>query len=259
MTVMMALVPDTPLDDEQVGAFERDGFLRLQRLIDTAEVDAMRPVFDRLFAGEVEIARSDRVALARASSETQTLSQVLNPDAYAPELRDSPAYRTAFAAAQQLLGPETTHMGMHAILKPPSAGAETPWHQDEAYWDPQWDYRAVSVWVPLQPATIENGCMHFVPGSHQLEVLDHRLAHDSAEALALTDDAVDAVVDPVACPVPAGGATIHANRTVHYAGPNHTQEPRRALVFAFSAPATQRRVGRTFPWQPERWYQEPTA
>jgi ectoine hydroxylase-related dioxygenase (phytanoyl-CoA dioxygenase family) len=254
----MSRVSDAPLDDEQIAAFGRAGFLRLGRLTDVAEIDRLRVIFDRLFDGDAEIGAADRVALVRDSGGANSLSQVLNPDTYAPELRETAAYRVALAASKQLLGSEAAHMGMHAILKPPNDGAATPWHQDEAYWDPQWDYRAVSVWMPLQPATEDNGCMHFVPGSHRLEVLDHRLADTSGEALALTDGAAGVVAGPVACPLWPGGATVHANRTVHYAGPNRTHEPRRALVFAFSAPATRRTEPRAFPWQPDRWYEQPS-
>jgi ectoine hydroxylase-related dioxygenase (phytanoyl-CoA dioxygenase family) len=256
---MMSYVSDAPLGDEEVATFDRDGFVRLTGFADVAEIASLRSTFDLIFGGDVEIAAADRVALVRQDAGAGSLSQVLNPDAYAPELRETRAYRTALAVARQLLGSDATHMGMHAILKPPGGGAETPWHQDEAYWDPQWDHRAVSVWVPLQPATVDNGCMHFVPGSHRLEVLDHRLAHTSAEALVLSEGAADVVVGPVACPVPEGGATVHANRTVHYAGPNRTDEPRRALVFAFRTPATRRSEARAFPWQPDRWYEQPTA
>ncbi|MDB6042320.1 MAG: Deoxyhypusine synthase [Gammaproteobacteria bacterium] len=61
------------------------------------------------------------------------------------------------------------------ILKPAHQGGATPWHQDEAYRvAPDFDYRQVSIWVPLQDATLENGCMMYIPGSHRSGVLPHR-------------------------------------------------------------------------------------
>jgi hypothetical protein len=44
----------------------------------------------------------------------------------------------------------------------------------------------------------------------------------------------------VACPVPAGGCTMHASYTLHYAGPNTSPRPRRAYILIFRAPATTR-------------------
>ena len=49
-------------------------------------------------------------------------------------------------------------------------------------------------------------------------------------ALELTPHEMRNVVDPVACPRPAGGATLHDAYTLHYAGPNQTDQIRRALI-----------------------------
>jgi hypothetical protein len=245
--------PVLPLTDEDVARFHRDGFLRVDALTSTEEVQALQQVYDRLFEPGATTEPGDRVELAPERDGRPTLPQVLNPDRYAPELRDTTAYRNAFALARQLLGGEVHPMGMHAIRKPPRSGAETPWHQDEAYWDPAYDHPAISVWIPLQPATLDNGCMQFVAASHRGEVLDHQLIDRRADGLRLRDPSL--VGEAVACQLPPGGATIHAARTLHRTGPNTTDEPRRALIMAFRAPPTPRADGRTFPWQPASWYE----
>lgn len=226
-----------------------DGYLVVRGLTTEAEVLGLQAVYDRLFDPATEIAAEDRVELAGGASGS--LPQILNPDRYAPELRETTAYRNASALAQSLLGPEVEPMGLHAIRKPPRSGAPTPWHQDEAYWDPSYRHRAVSVWVPLQPATLANGCLSFVPGSHRAGLRQHELtAPDCAEGL----QAVDQVVTGgVACELQAGDATVHDGRTLHSAGPNTTDGPRRALVLAFRAPPVWEEQ-RSLPWQPERWY-----
>ena len=53
-------------------------------------------------------------------------------------------------------------------------GPETPWHQDEAFRSPDFVYSELSIWLALQPATLENGCMQFIPGSNKWDVLEHR-------------------------------------------------------------------------------------
>ena len=92
------------------------------------------------------------------------LPQIVNPERYAPRLIQGLAYRNAGEIARQLLGPDCMPTGNHAILKPARIGGATPWHQDEAYWDPRYAHRAVSIWLALQPATLENGCMRFISG-----------------------------------------------------------------------------------------------
>lgn len=245
--------PTVELTDEQVAAYRRDGFLRLETLTSIEEVTTLQAVYDRLFEPTTQISERDRLELAGDLDAPPALPQIVNPDHYAPELRETQAYVNALHIARQLLGDDVNDGGMHAIRKPPRDGAETPWHQDEAYWDPAYEHHALSIWMPLQPATLDNGCMQFAPGSHTREVAPHRLINPDSHGLVLDSD--DPVDDAVACPLPPGGATIHTSRTLHYAGPNTTDEPRRALIMAFAAPAKPLPEPRTFPWQRPEWYE----
>jgi hypothetical protein len=239
------------LTDGQLREYAERGFLALDAITSEAEVRRLRGTYDRLFEPGALVADRDRVELAGRAE--RSLPQVLNPDHYAPELLETVAYRNAAALARQLLGERSGHMGMHAIRKPARSAVETPWHQDEAYWDPAYRHGALSIWIPLQPATADNGCMHFLPGSHREGVRPHQLIDPaSADGLRLADGQL--VSGGVACPVSAGGATVHAARTLHYTGPNHTDEPRRALIIAFRVPPV-REGTRSFPWQPAAWYE----
>jgi hypothetical protein len=239
------------LSDDQVAEFHRDGFMSLDHLTTADEVIALQSIYDRLFESDAEIADRDRLELAGAADAPPALPQIVNPDQYAPELRETVAYRNAKRVAGQLLGPDMEPAGMHAIRKPPRDGAATPWHQDEAYWDPSVEHSAISIWVPLQDVTLENGCMQFVGGTHVLEVQPHQLINPDSHGLAVVDP--DSVGEAVACPLPAGGATVHTSRTMHYAGPNTTDGPRRALIMAFATKPTPLKTPRSMPWQRPEW------
>jgi ectoine hydroxylase-related dioxygenase (phytanoyl-CoA dioxygenase family) len=239
------------LSQEQVDAFHRDGFIAVESLTTPAEVAVLREVYDRLFA------RSDfgddRLELAALDDEgRETLPQIMNPEKYAPELDDTLARANALAIARQLLGPEAERGGDHAIMKPPGHGAPTPWHQDEAYWHPGFDHTGISVWMPLQPAVPESGCMQFVPGSHRRPVVAHHLIDPDAHALEADEPVADE--DAVAVPLPAGGCTIHHCRTLHYAGANLSTEPRRAYIMGFSVPPRELDEPRDYYWQRPEWY-----
>lgn len=100
------------------------------------------------------------------------------------------------------------------ILKPAEYGAETPWHQDEAYMDPTWETGGLSIWMPLDAATVDSGCLHFVPGSHLGGVVTHSHIRQDRSVRGLTTDRVDPA-QAVAAPIPAGAATVHDCRTLH--------------------------------------------
>lgn len=237
------------LTQQQVDDFHRDGFVAVEAVTSPAEVQQLRTIYDRIFAERAGRATGDQFDLAGDDSENTVarLPQILNPSRYAPELADARFRRNGLAMVRQLLGETADYQGEHAILKPARYGAPTPWHQDEAYWDGGLDYTALSMWVPLQDATIENGCMQFIPGSHQFEVQPHHSIGNDVRVHGLEIDEVDAST-AVACPIPAGGATFHLSRTLHYAGPNNTAEPRRAYIIMFGTPPRRRAQSRDFFW-----------
>lgn len=245
--------PTVDVTDEQVAFFREQGYLSLEVSLSTPdELAEIATVYDRLFAEMVGWEQGAAFDLAGTDDGPAALPQILGPSRFAPELKETRYYANAWHIAQRLLGPECQAGGDHAILKPARDGAETPWHQDEAYWNPALDYHSLSVWVPLQAATVDNGCLHFIPGSHRLEVLPHHTLNHDPRVHALEVDRFDGLEEflarAVACPIPAGGATFHFSRTFHYAGPNLSDEPRRAHILGFSTPARERSVPRAFPW-----------
>jgi ectoine hydroxylase-related dioxygenase (phytanoyl-CoA dioxygenase family) len=241
------------LSDQQVDAFHRDGYVRVEGLTTPDEVARLRAIYDRLFDRRAGFDDGDHLELAALDEEgRETLPQIMNPEKYAPELDETQARANALAIARQLLGPKAERAGDHAIMKPPGHGAPTPWHQDEAYWNPAFAHEAISVWMPLQPVGEHNGCMEFVPGSHRLDVVPHRLVDPEAHALELDGEPPE---DGVPVPLPPGGATIHHCRTLHYAGPNRSDGPRRAYIMGFVAPPTRLQEPRDYHWQRPEWHE----
>jgi len=244
--------PTLSLSQEQIDFFHREGYLTLPALTTTAEVLQLQAIYDRIFAVKAGRDQGDHLDLVTTDEDDQTpvLPQILSPAKYAPELLDTLFRANATAIAKQLLGEEVASRSDHAILKPPNTEAATPWHQDEAYWNAAKEYNALSIWIPLQEATVENGCMHFVPGTHRHPVLPHHPIGNDPRVIGLeVDDPDKWVTSSVACPIPAGGATIHHSCTLHYTGPNRTDEPRRAYILGFGVPAKERATPRDFYWQ----------
>jgi ectoine hydroxylase-related dioxygenase (phytanoyl-CoA dioxygenase family) len=239
------------LNEEQLAFYHENGYLSVDRVATEQEIAEIRTLYDRMFASRTGRNVGDHFDLAGADEEGKEplLVQILQPGKYFPELRETALYRNVEELIRQLVGPEAIFFGDHAINKPPKHGAETPWHQDEAYWDPEKDHRAISVWIPLQPATISNGCMHFIPGSHRIDVLEHRPIGDDSRVHGL--EVVPGIFDfsgAVACELPSGGATFHGGRMLHYTPGNTTEDYRRALIIMGGMPTTPRLAARRFPW-----------
>lgn len=246
---MSVLNPTVELTPEQIAFYHREGYLALDAITTQAEVAWLREIYDRLFAARAGREEGNQFDLAGTDEDgtEAVLPQILSPSRYAPELNEGLFRVNALHVARQLLGPNVEARGEHAIFKPARVGAATPWHQDEAYWNPSVDYNSFSLWIPLQEATLENGCMQFIPRSQHWDVLPHHTIGNDPRVHGLEVDEAD-TSNAAACPLPPGGCTIYHNRTLHYTGPNHSEIPRRALILGFGLPATPRSEPRSFYW-----------
>ena len=239
-----------------VEAFERDGFTAIARITTDEEVAWLGEVYDWLFAEKSRALKGAHFDLVRPydSDGADRLPQVLAPERVVPALKETAFWRNGRKLAGQLMGldPELLEGWGHMIRKPPRIGEPLPWHQDEAYWEPSLVYRALGCWMPLDAATLDNGCMSFIPGSHRSEVRPHRHVGDDprVHALFTTPDEAD-VARAVPVPVPAGGAVFHHSRTLHASGPNRTDSVRRAYANEWQLAPQTAEVTPDRPWVSE--------
>lgn len=236
-------------DIDQIAALRNRGFSSFENIAAPEEIAELKGICERLIlngAGAKEGALFDFVG---DNPLTEIgLTQLSMPSDFNPRLRRTAYHKRLEALAKQVLGPKARFAGDHLFYKPPVAGPETPWHQDEAFHDPRFNYQEVSFWLPLQPATIENGCLRFIPGSHRWAVQPHRklVGKERSHGIECYDgfDPEDAIF----CPIPVGGCTVHLGRTLHGAGPNVTGSARIAYVVVFDVPATVSTEYREFSW-----------
>ena len=74
-------------------------------------------------------------------------------------------YEPLLDIAESLIGPNIQLFHDQALYKPARHGGEVPWHQDNGYWRCT-PANLVSIWMALDDADEENGCMNVIPGSH---------------------------------------------------------------------------------------------
>ncbi|MFT5368250.1 MAG: ectoine hydroxylase-related dioxygenase (phytanoyl-CoA dioxygenase family) [Candidatus Latescibacterota bacterium] len=244
--------PTIRLTEEQIAFYHGQGYLAIDQITTMAEVERLRQAYDRIFEQRAGHDEGDEFDLVGAGMEgaPPKLPQIIEPRNYASEFRNTLYEANAAAIADQLLGEGVVQRGSHAIFKPAHYGSHTPWHQDEAYWNPGKNYHSVSIWMPLQEATLENGCMQFMPRAHKLEVLPHhKIGHDPKVIGLEVDEGYVDISKAVACPMSAGGATFHGGRMLHYAGSNRTEVPRRAYILMLGVPVPPPETPRDFYWK----------
>jgi hypothetical protein len=250
-TLVVPPRPDAGLDlhptAEQVAFFREQGYLVVDRLTTDEELDWLRAVAEAVLAAPSPLTHDP--ANTPGTDGPSLLTQSMFPEIRVPALLEATYVRNARRFAAALLGLDEAALSMwgHLIHKPPLRSSATPWHQDEAYWEPEFDYNALGVWLPLHEVSVERGCMQFIPGSHKGPVLPHRHAVDPTKVLLVTDDVDPSESRP--CPLPAGAATFHHPRTLHYTAPNTTRLPRFAYPIEFQAEPTRRTTPADRPWR----------
>lgn len=242
------------LSASKVSTFEAQGFLTIDAITTPDEVVWLREVYDRLFEERVGWNEGNQFDLAGTGVGRATLPQMLSPSRFVPELLETEYRKNATRIAKQILGEDILDgNGEHMIYKPAGYGAATPWHQDQAYHDPTLTYRGVNFWMPLDGVTVDSGCLQFVPGSHRKDVLPHHsINHDPRIHGLEVDDPDKWSEKAVACPIPAGGATIHACYMLHYAEANTSDRPRRVYTLTFRCEPGKRDVPVDNYWHRDR-------
>lgn len=228
------------LTREQISDFYRRGFLTLERVAPPEDLDRIRELLQGLFdrfdelPGDLAIDLGDKARHGGKQSSPQ-INKTIDLE---PRLAETQYFQNAQAIAKQLLGEKVFLTWDHAIYKPPHNGKSTPWHQDLAYpgqKTPDIIRFGINMWMPLQDASVESGCMQFIPYSNLGNLLPHHAVGNDPAVHTLETDCVDPA-QAVPCPIPAGGVTIHQPKTLHYTGPNETDEWRRVWILNWGCP-----------------------
>ena len=131
---------------------------------------------------------------------------------------------------RSILGDDVSLYQSMALTKPARIGIDKPWHQDNAYFSVADPTAILGSWIALDDSTVENGCMHFIPGGHRTGPLKHHHTHD-CEIVADRLDRSQAV--PVE--IPAGSIIFFSGNIPHYTPPNRSDQRRRALQYHYRA------------------------
>ncbi|AEW98455.1 phytanoyl-CoA dioxygenase family protein [Streptantibioticus cattleyicolor] len=218
---------------ERTELFQQDGFALTGPLLSPEEVEAYRDVYDQMLSGRIESGdkRSDLGShVPRKEGVEENITQIMWPSALHPPLLRMPLHSRALAVARELIGDDAVLDFDMLIHKAPHTGVPTPWHQDAAYWVDLPDTRAVSIWMALDEATLDNGCMWYVRGSHREPLRVHRPTSDGRN---IECDCSEDEPGATAVPLSPGEGVAHSGTTLHYSRGNTTDHTRRAYILNY--------------------------
>jgi ectoine hydroxylase-related dioxygenase (phytanoyl-CoA dioxygenase family) len=142
--------------------------------------------------------------------------------------------------AAQLLGAPARFWHDQVFYKPARHPGVVTWHQDYSYWTRATPPGHVTCWIGLDDSTLDNGCVHYVPGSHRWGLLPRiSLTRDMDAVREFLAPEQAAAFRPEPMVLRAGECTFHHSHTVHGSYGNRSDSPRRGLVLNFMKPDTR--------------------
>ena len=220
------------LTAEQIASYRDNGFLIIEGFLDDQELEIWRKTTDQAVADRMVDSDS---GLHNQKNKDSYYSQVFtqciklaDTDESMRTLMHDPRLGEVAGTLAGVDGIRIWHD--QALIKPPY-GNPTGWHLDNPYWSFS-SRDAISMWIALDDATLTNGCLAYIPGTHKLARFENSGIGENFGALFKVYPEWLAI-DPVICPCPAGSAVFHNGLTAHGAGANITNKMRRAMTCAY--------------------------
>lgn len=227
------------ITDADIERYRREGYLAVRQAFTPAEIEAGlaglihlidggNPAFDGVL---FERDAMDLLPTLRPEEKQDVVRKLMWFVEYDERLKALSAHPELLRVMERIIGGATTMFQDMALIKPPGVGREKPWHQDKAFFTISLTAPVVGVWIALDPATAENGCMHVIPGSH----LEGPVLHFRRRDWQICDTDIQRKRD-VVVPLEPGGLLLFDGLIHHGTPANRTNLRRRAVQFHYTSP-----------------------
>jgi phytanoyl-CoA hydroxylase len=220
----------TTITQDEIDRYQDDGFVLMPDFLSLDELEEWRAVTERGIDARLE--RADELSNAATDDYyRKVFTQVSGLIRIEPRMAELLLDPRLGDVAAALTGVEQMRLWNDQALFKPPWGNPTAWHLDAPFWSFD-DRRALTIWVALDEATLENGCLWYLPGTQRSARFD---TFELGSNLGGIFDTYPEwrEVESVPAVLPAGGAVWHNGLIAHGAGANMTPRGRRAMTCAY--------------------------
>ncbi len=253
-------------DSEQQQLLAR-GYVLVPDLIDAGTIDAVRTELHGVIDGIARTLVSEGVLpeaysedgfdrqLARIADYDMTVARELIARVHGakgegghmgPAIFNLLSHPRLLDTVGAVIGPEIVGASAYRI-RPKAPGLDrgaVPWHQDSGYFMEHCDREMIlTCWIPLVDATVENGCLHVLPGAHEGGLLEHRTG-GASDFLEIRSEDLPADIVPVPVPAPRGSVLILTNLTPHASFMNTSDHVRWSVDLRYQSRAVPNNLGK---------------
>lgn len=222
-----------PLTAEQISRFLETGFLVVEDVLTKAQVETLAARADAIAAGGVPEVPETSVQLEPVfrGGERQVEDRVLavrklyNLAVFDPVMWQHVVNPAIVDIIGALLNTQDLKLyGDQLFMKAAETGSAQPWHQDSGSWRDIVPMDLVTAWTAIDESTLDNGCLHFAPGTHRWGMLRGH------EVDPLKEDLDEGRWPTIAAPLGAGSVSFHHSLILHRSGTNRSARRRRGYA-----------------------------
>jgi phytanoyl-CoA hydroxylase len=225
----------TRLTQKQIQNYHSDGFIIVREMFSPAEAEALY----KIAISDQEINKHS-YDLNDSTGKKTKLALWFTPgdDTYGLLTRTE----KVVSAVNQLLDGDSAVCHFHSKLmqKEPQVGGAWEWHQDYGYWYKNgflYPDQMLSVMLALTEATIENGCLQVIPGSHKLGRVEHAFSGEQNGAdMRFVDESLKNS-DLVYVTLKPGDVLFFHSNLLHRSNSNNSDFARWSLISAYNRSA----------------------
>lgn len=225
---------------------ERDGYMILPQLLTRDEVMMMRGVILNHVLdpepGESNIYNADPMDpmnTGTAEGRAARFRKLANFGHRSPVLWHTYyTGQTMMAVMRHFLGDDILLKFSSVFMKPARTGSATPWHQDNGLWR-DGETEPANIWMAVDPATKENGCLQVIPGSHREPIVPHVLYEGGLHG-EIPREEVERAKQKYGVhhiELEPGSAVFWHSNLYHYSPPNTSDRGRIAAAAVYCTPA----------------------
>ncbi|QEG33407.1 phytanoyl-CoA dioxygenase family protein [Bythopirellula goksoeyrii] len=222
--------------DTEAQEYATNGVIRLREFFDINHINELRSQLNRYVD---EVLANQAQPHCTYEADGKTIRNLWRLDLYDGYFRQLANDDRLLSLVGHLVKGEPELVAVETFNKPARVGSGVPYHQDNAYFC-QSPPDVLTVWIAIDPVTVENGAVYYIQGSQHQGMLPTKPSGTAGNSIGLSEEPEIPKSTQFCCTLEPGDMAIHHCQTIHHSDPNTSDKSRLGLLMVFKGSHTKK-------------------